>query len=142
MRVKDCMCEDIIWATPDTKIKDVAKLMQTNDIGSVPICNSDKKIIGFVTDRDIIVRGIANNVNVDNANVEEIMTKEVIKTTPDTDALSAARIMSYNKIRRLPVIKDNEVIGMLTIGDLAKTNDIPYGRIGITLENICFDSNE
>lgn len=142
MRVKDCMCTKTIYATPETNLKDVAKLMQTNDVGSIPICNQEKKILGLITDRDIIVRGIANNKDLSKTKAHEIMTTSIIKTTPDTDAFDAARTMSCNQIRRLPVIKDEQFIGMLSIGDLAKSNDIPYGKVGIALEHICEDTNK
>lgn len=142
MRVKDCMCNKTIYATPETNLNEVAKLMQTNDVGSIPICNNEKKILGLITDRDIIVRGVANNKDLNTTKAHEIMTTQVIRTSPDTDAGDAARTMSCNQIRRLPVIENDKLVGMLSIGDLAKGEDIPYGKIGITLEHICENTEE
>ena len=116
--------------------------MQTNDVGSIPICNNEKKVLGMITDRDIIVRCIANNRDINSTKAHEIMTTGIIKTTPDTDTGDAARTMSCNQIRRLPVIENDRLIGMLSIGDLAKGEDIPYGKVGITLEHICENTNE
>ena len=142
MRVKDCMSNKTIYAGLETNLKDVSKLMQTNDVGIIPIRNNEKKVLGVITDRDIIVRGIANSRDMNTTKAHEIMTTGVIKTTPDTDAVDAARTMSCNQIRRLPVIKDEALVGMLTIGDLAKNEDIPYGKVGIALEHICDNTKE
>lgn len=137
MRVRECMSNKTIYAGTETTLSDISKLMQSNDVGIIPICNNEKKVLGVVTDRDIIVRGIANNKDMNTTKAHEIMTTGVIKTTPDTDAVDAARTMSCNQIRRLPVIKDEQFIGMLSIGDLAKNEDISYGKVGIALEHIC-----
>ena len=138
MRVKDCMCSDVIQATPETNLNEVAKLMNTNHVGCVPICQNEK-VVGFVTDRDIVIRGVANNKDCNNTKVSDIMNTNVIKTTPDTDIQSAIKVMEDNKIRRLPVIEGNKIVGMLSIGDLA--TNIYNDEMGEVLECICDDQN-
>lgn len=137
MRVKDCMCRHVVQATPETNLKEIAKLMESNEIGCVPICNNESRVIGFVTDRDIITRCVATSKNCADTKASEIMTTHVIKTTPDTDAGEAARTMSTNQVRRLPVIEDGKIVGMLSIGDLARNNNVPTSHVGMVLEQIC-----
>lgn len=137
MRVKECMCKKVVRATSDTNLQEIAKLMQENDVGCVPICNQENNVIGFVTDRDIITRCIANNKKCDQTKASDIMTTKIIKTTPDTEVNDATQTMSTNQIRRLPVIENNQIVGMLTIGDLAQNTEVPTKEVGNTMECIC-----
>lgn len=137
MRVKECMCQKVVRATSDTTLTEIAKLMQENDVGCVPICNQENNVIGFVTDRDIITRCVANNKNCGQTKASDIMITKIIKTTPDTEINDATQTMSKNQIRRLPVIENNQIVGMLTIGDLAKNNDVSIKEVGNTVECIC-----
>lgn len=136
MRVKDCMCYNVVQATPDTTVTDVAKLMDENKVGCIPICR-ENRIIGFVTDRDIITRGVACNKDCNTTKISDIMNVNVIKITPDTELDDAINVMAKNQIRRLPVIEDNKIIGLLTLGDLAQNVDVEPEEIGHTLECIC-----
>ena len=98
MRVKECMCKKVVRATSDTNLQEIAKLMQQNNVGCVPICNQENHVIGFVTDRDIITRCIANNKNCDQTKASDIMTTKVIKTTPDTELEDATQTMLRIKL--------------------------------------------
>jgi len=137
MKVKDCMCNKVVKAHKETTLREIAKLMENNGIGSVPICDKENEVIGFITDRDIVVRCIAANGDCSKTKVSEIMTKQVIKTTPDTDIQEACETMSTNQIRRLPVIDDGGIIGILTIGDISKNHDVKSENTGRTLGCIC-----
>ncbi len=141
MRVKDCMCHNVIQVTPDTSISEVAKLMDQNKVGCVPVCK-DERIIGFVTDRDIIVRGVACNKDCNTTMISDIMNINVVKITPDTELDDAINVMIKNQIRRLPVIQDNKIVGMLTLGDLAHNKEIDSEELGHTLECICEDTGK
>lgn len=138
MKVKDCMCNDICCVKPDSKINEVAKLMSTNHIGCIPVCNENNSIVGIVTDRDIILRSIACDKDINTTPVSEIMTCNVCTCDTEEDIKNAENKMSKYQIRRLPVIENNKVVGILTIGDLAH-NDIQIGREDIckTISNIC-----
>ena len=137
MRVKDCMCNNVVRATSETTLEKVAKLMQENDVGCVPICNQENNVIGFITDRDIITRCIANGKNCAQTKASDIMTTKVIKTTPDTQIDDATQTMSKNQIKRLPVIENNQIVGIISIGDLAKNQEISTEEVGETVECIC-----
>lgn len=137
MRVKDCMCKKVVRATSDTTLNEIAKLMQQNNVGCIPICNNENNVVGFVTDRDIITRCVATNKDCGQTKASDIMTTKVIKTTPDTEIDDATQTMSTNQIKRLPVIENNQIVGMLTIGDLAQNHDISSQDVGCTVEHIC-----
>ena len=137
MRVKDCMCNNLVKAAPETTVTEAAKLMNSNQIGCLPICSSDDKVVGFVTDRDIITRAVAHNKDCNNTKLSDIMTINVIKTTADTDIKEAANIMANNQVRRLPVLENGKAIGVLTIGDIAQQDNISCEEVGKTFECIC-----
>ena len=137
MKVKDCMCGLVCCVTGDTSITDVAKLMEKNHIGSIPVCNDGREIIGFVTDRDIVIRAISKGIDSNNTKVSDIMSTQILKTTPDSRIEEAQEVMSINQVRRLPVIENNRVVGILTMGDLANNNDIGSYTVGQVVENIC-----
>lgn len=137
MKVKDCMCNQVAYVNPDCSVEDCAKLMCNNHIGCVPVCNSSKQIVGLITDRDILLRTAGCGKDMKNVPVRDIMTCQVCSCTPDTEVSEAEKIMSENQIRRLPVVDNNKIIGILTLGDLASNNEISTEGVCATLENIC-----
>ena len=78
MRVKDCMCGEVCWVKPDTKIYEIAKIMEQNHIGCVPVCDNTNKVLGFITDRDIVLRGIAENKDCSQTKVKDLMVKNIL----------------------------------------------------------------
>jgi len=122
MKVKDIMTKDIVYINPNATVTEAAQLMQKHNIGSVPVCDQNK-LIGIVTDRDIVVRNIANGMNPQNTKVKDVMTSQVTSATPDMDVNEVASIMSQKQIRRMPVVESNNLVGMVSLGDMA-TN--PY----------------
>ncbi len=139
MRVKDCMClKDVVQATPETNLNEIAELMNQNHVGCIPVCQ-EEKVVGFVTDRDIVTRAIANKLDCSNTKVSDIMNTDVIKTTPDTNIEDALETMKKNQIRRLPVIENDKIVGILSMGDIAVTLD--EDEIGDTLSCICEEND-
>lgn len=138
MKVNECMCTDVYCAKPETTIYDVAKLMKDERIGCVPICDNNNSIVGVVTDRDILLRGVACDKNTKTTPISEIMTTNVCWCNSDDEISQAENKMSEYQIRRIPVIKNNKVVGILTMGDLANW-DKKIGRqeVCTTIENIC-----
>ena len=138
MKVKDFMCGEVYCAKPDTKVNEIAKMMNKNHIGCVPICDDQNSLVGIITDRDITLRTIACDKDAKTTNASDIMTCNVCTCNQNDDVSEAERKMSTNQIRRIPVVDNNKVIGMLTLGDLAHH----YEQIGEdyfcnTVENIC-----
>ena len=137
MKVKECMCSDVCYCTPDTKISDVAKMMNEKHVGCVPICNSDDCVVGILTDRDIILRSVACGKDPKNTNVSEIMTCNTTCCDSDEDISNITKKMGETGIRRIPVTEDGKLVGILTIGDFAKHKNISCECVGSTFENIC-----
>jgi len=94
-----------------------AQLMKTHNIGSIPV-NTNGKIVGIVTDRDIILRCVAEGKDL-KQKVREIMTSNPVTGDEDLNVNDAARIMSERQIRRLPIVSNNSLVGMVSLGDLA-----------------------
>ena len=139
MKVKDCMCNDVCCVKPETNLKEVAKIMSQNHIGCLPVCDNNNSICGIVTDRDLVLRCIACDKNIDNTPVSDIMSCNVCTCKETDDITNAQSKMGQKQIRRLPVCdNNNKVVGILTLGDLAK-NDSEVGKeeVCITLEDIC-----
>lgn len=137
MKVKDCMCHEVAYVNPNCSVEECAKIMCNNHIGCVPVCDDSKQIVGLVTDRDILLRTVGCGKEIKNTPVSDIMTCQVCSCGPDEDVSEAEQIMSDNQIRRLPVIDNNKVIGILTLGDLAANENISTDGVCATLENIC-----
>ena len=139
MKVKDCMCEDVCCVKPETKIKEVAKLMSKNHIGCIPVCDENNCICGIVTDRDVLLRCVACNKDTSQTPVSDIMTCNVCTCQEDDDMTNAETRMGQNQIRRLPVCdSQNRVVGILTFGDLAKNSyELGKQQVCTTIENIC-----
>lgn len=137
MKVKDCMCNDVKFVTPNTTVCDCAKLMCNSHIGCVPVCNDAKNVVGLVTDRDVIMRAIACDKDYKTTPVSDIMTCKVCCCDANSDIKEAEKLMSQNAVRRLPVIENNKIIGILTIGDLAQNQNVNTESVCETLENIC-----
>ncbi len=137
MKVKECMSLDVCYCKPDETIKDVAKLMSDNHIGCVPVCDDSKKVVGLVTDRDIILRSIACEKDVNNTPVSEIMTTSVCCVDAELDISNVIRLMSDLQVRRIPVIENETLVGIVTIGDLVNEQKISSKEVSEAVEGIC-----
>jgi CBS domain-containing protein len=116
MELKDIMTTDVETVTINTPLQEAAEIMKKYDVGSLPVLDKDT-LVGIITDRDIVLRGVAGG----NANLtcREAMTSDIVSGTPDMDAREAARIMAYRQIRRLPVVDNGKLIGIVALGDIA-----------------------
>ena len=121
MKVKDVMHKGAFWVGPDTTIADIAKLMHKNDIGAVPI-GEDDKLIGMVTDRDIVCKGLTKeNFDIRRAKARDVMTSGIHCCGEEDDLDKAAAHMEEVKVRRLPVIdKNKRMVGVLSRHDIAR----------------------
>lgn len=138
MKVKDCMCGEVYCVKTNTTANEIAKLMQKNHIGCVPVCDETNKIVGLITDRDIVLRGIACDKDTNKTVASEIMTTNVCICNENDDICEVEKKMSKNQIRRIPVVDNYKVIGIVTLGDLAHYNkEIGENEFCNTIENIC-----
>ncbi|TGE32301.1 CBS domain-containing protein [Desulfosporosinus sp. Sb-LF] len=118
MKVRDVMTGSVDWVTEDTSIVQIAQLMKKNDVGSIPIC-AENKLKGIITDRDIVLKVVAAGTNFDSIQAKDIMNGNMITITADQDVHEAADIMAKYQIRRLPVVEQGKLVGILALGDLA-----------------------
>jgi CBS domain-containing protein len=135
MNVSEIMTTNIATAEPDSTLEEVATMMKDENVGAIPVVDNDE-LVGIVTDRDIVVRCIAEGKDPSECEAEEIVTEDLETVSPDDDVRRAAEIMQRKQIRRLPVCDENgKLVGMLSLGDIAvkQSND---GVSGETLEQV------
>jgi CBS domain-containing protein len=126
MKVKDIMTSPAMFVLKDTSVSQVAIIMKDNDVGVVPVCDENGSVLGVVTDRDIVIRALSQNKNLDEIKVSDIMTSEVTTVSPMTDVDDVYEIMSDIQIRRLPVVDKTTLVGMVTLGDLSQAIDYSF----------------
>lgn len=119
MKVKDAMHKGVYFAKTSTLVSELAKKMRELDIGAIPIMDKNK-LIGIVTDRDIVVRAMANGRDPSNQTAQDVMSKGIITCRENEEIDEAIKLMEQRKIRRLPVLDDyDHPTGMLALGDLS-----------------------
>jgi len=120
MKVKEVMHKGVDWVSPDTPVTELAKLMRGHDIGCIPIGENDR-LIGMVTDRDIVCKGLANNgFDAGRTKARDVMTEGIHCCREDDDLAKAERHMETLMVRRLQVInKAKRMVGMISLGDVS-----------------------
>jgi len=134
MHIRDVMTRNPRTVSPEDTIQSAACIMRDEDTGAVPVVENGRAV-GMVTDRDIVVRAVADGSQL-NRPIREIVTSAVVTASPDMSTREAAQLMSEHQIRRLPVVdSDERLVGIVSIGDLA-VKEGKDARTGETLENI------
>lgn len=137
MKVKECMCNQVSCVNPQTTLNDAAKIMQNEHVGCVPVCDTNKNVVGLITDRDIVLRGVACSKNTATTPVSEIMTTKVYTVSPDAEVTEASKIMCDCQIKRVPVVENNAIVGIITLGDLTNNENVQGQQVYQTVEGIC-----
>lgn len=119
MKLRDIMTNPVIRIHPEESVAVAARTLTNYNIGAMPVCGSDGRVCGLVTDRDIVTRCLASGKNPASTPVREVMTTSVVSAGPDMDAVLAASLMGREQIRRLPVVENERLLGMVSLGDLA-----------------------
>lgn len=132
--VQDIMTKNVKVCEPHDSVTAAAKIMRDVNCGTVPVCEG-KKVVGMITDRDIVLNVVANGKDSNTVHCHDCMTSDVITCSPETDVHECARMMSENRIRRIPVVQNGELVGICAIGDLS-TVDIFVNEAGEALSNI------
>lgn len=130
MKVRDIMTKDMVIAEKNDTILDVAKLMRHHNIGCIPVVEDGQKVLGVVTDRDIVMNMARFNSDPSNTLASEIASSVVYKVKPDAEVYQALELMKKQRVRRLPVMEDECLIGMLSLGDVAvhASQDVEVGE--------------
>lgn len=117
--VRHVMTEAPKTLSPERTVADAAALMEQYDVGVIPLADDSGSLVGLVTDRDLVLRVLAKGRNPGEVNLGEIATQAPVTITPDSNVMEARNLMSQHKIRRLPVVKEGRLVGILALGDIA-----------------------
>ena len=126
MKVKEIMTPTVINIRPEESVEVAARTLTHYNIGALPVCAGDGKLCGMVTDRDIVTRCLAANKSPASTSVREIMTSQVQSVSPEMETGAAAHLMGRQQVRRLPVVDNGTLCGMLSLGDLANHEQCAY----------------
>ena len=121
MKVQDIMTKPAIHISPNETADVAARTLQRHNIGALPVCGADGKLCGLVTDRDLVTRCMAAGKSPEKTMVREVMTNQVTSVQPDMETGVAAHLMGRLQIRRLPVTEQGRLTGMVSLGDLSRT---------------------
>ena len=133
MNIRDVMTPNPRTISPDDSIQSAARVMRDEDTGAVPVVENGRAV-GMVTDRDIVVRAVADGGEL-NRPVRDIVTSRVVSVTPEMSTREASELMSEHQVRRLPVVEGDRLVGIVSLGDLA-VKEGKDKRAGDTLQSI------
>jgi len=126
MKVKNAMSSPVIRIREEESVSVAARTLSHYNIGMLPVCGADGKLTGVLTDRDIVTRCLAANRSAETTKVRDVMTSQVLSVQPEMELRAAAHMMGRSQVRRLPVVEDGKLCGMLSLGDLASREETVY----------------
>jgi CBS domain-containing protein len=119
-KVHEVMTSNPQSVSPATTVRSAAEVMEREDVGSLPVVEDNGTLVGIVTDRDIVVRVVAAGNDADHVRVSEVLTEHLVPVRPDDELEYAMDLMAKNQVRRLPVVYDSQLVGMLAQADVAQ----------------------
>ena len=130
MQVSEMMNKNVVSISPEESTAFASRLLSRYNIGALPVCTRDGRLRGMVTDRDIVLRCVAADSDPEVTPVKEIMSRSLITASPRDDVSRVSGMMATGQIRRLPVVEDGKLVGILSLGDLARSRqfDMEAGR--------------
>lgn len=123
MLVSELMSKSVISVSPNDTVSEVSRLLERYNIGSVPVCRDNKTLCGIITDRDIVTRCLAAELDPYETPVREVMSKSVTSVSPHDDVREASHKMTEKRIRRVPVSDNGKLVGMISLADMARMNE-------------------
>lgn len=126
MKIREVMTDSVVRIHPEESVAVAARTLARYNIGMLPVCAGDGRVCGVVTDRDLVTRCVAAGRLPGSTTVRDVMTSTVISVRPDMDTGSAAHLMGHQQIRRLPVVENGRLCGMVSLGDLACREETAY----------------
>lgn len=124
LKAKDLMSKVLKFVMPDESIETISQIMKDCDLGIVPVLDEEHNLLGVVTDRDIVIRNIAKKASDNNKKkmtAEDVMTRNVVTASPEDNIYDISKIMALKKIRRIPIVANNKLVGIVSIADIAVT---------------------
>ena len=119
MKIREVMTKPVIRIGADETVEVAARTLDHYNIGAMPVCGYDGRVCGVITDRDLVTRCLAAGKIPGQTKVRDVMSGNVIATSPDMDAAVAAHLMGRQQVRRLPVMENGKLCGMVSLGDMA-----------------------
>lgn len=119
MKLREIMTSQVVRIRPEEPVAVAARMLRQYNIGLLPVCGQDGALKGLVTDRDLVTRCLAAGKNPTETRVDQVMTARVVAARPDMEAGVAAHLMGREQIRRLPIVENGRLCGMVSLGDLA-----------------------
>lgn len=135
MKIRELMTKDVKTLKTEHTLQEAAQMMADLDVGIVPVANQGDHLQGVITDRDIVVRAVAKGMDINTTKINDFMSPAVVTVTGDQTAQEAAKLMAQHQVRRLPVVEDGRLIGIIAIGDLAVVG-IHENEAGFALSEI------
>ena len=126
MKLRDVMTNPVIRIHPDESVAVAARTLTRYNIGALPVCGGDGHLCGLINDRDIVTRCLASGRSPATTPIREIMSQNIISARPDMDTAMAAGLMGREQVRRLPVVENGKLCGMVSLGDLAQKEETSY----------------
>lgn len=126
MKLREIMSNTVVRIHPDESVAVAARTLARYNIGALPVCGGDGHLCGVVTDRDLVTRCVAAGRLPASTKVRDVMTANVVSARPDMDTVAAAQLMGRQQIRRLPVVENGRLCGMVSLGDLANREETSY----------------
>ena len=117
-QLREVMTTNVQCCSPQDQVSQAAMLMKQLNVGSIPVCENQNNVIGMITDRDIVLRCVAENLPT-TTSIQQVMSQNVVTASPDMSVDKAAHLMSEKQIRRLPIVENGQLVGIVAIGDLA-----------------------
>ena len=133
MNVRELMTTAPVTVEPDATLGEVAVLMKQEDCGSIPVVE-DGRLVGIVTDRDIVIRGVATGSDPKTQRVSTVMSADPVTIRPDDDLADAEKVMADRQIRRLPVVENGKLVGIIVTAQIARAAD--KRKVGETIRDI------
>ena len=123
MTVRDVMTKSVVRIHPDESVAVAARTLAHYNIGILPVCGGDGRVCGLVTDRDLVTRCVASGRSAEGTSVGQVMTKQVVWIRPEAELGVATELMGTQQVRRLPVLENGRLCGMVSIGDLYRRGE-------------------
>lgn len=133
-QLKDIMTSKVATVSPQQTVQEAARLMSQHNVGSIPVVDNGK-CVGIITDRDIALRAVSQGQAPGSTKVQTVMTTSPVTGSPQMDVHEAANLMAERQIRRLPVVDNGKLAGIVALGDLA-TQNIYQNEAGEALSGI------
>jgi CBS domain-containing protein len=119
MSIREVMTSEVKACEPSATVVEAAKLMAQEDVGPIPVVE-DGRLVGIVTDRDIVVKGVAKGGDLSSTTVGDIASRDLVTIAPDGEMSEALDLMAENQVRRLPVVEGDRLVGIVAQADIAR----------------------